>query len=170
VRTGEVLTGRSLASALPVGALARGLLRLTVPWGSIIGADGINADGDAVGAGQILRKNWERPCRSPRVRPRQPHDVSLACGTQPAYEKLLNRRIRADALTSTPAPSSIHPHVTRRMRRRSAVGLAIGHKNSSSRPTPGLCPMASPPRGCGAEQQQRQGAASSTLPSSVARS
>ena len=51
----------------------------------------------------------QRQCRSPRVRPRQPHDVSLACGNQPAYEKLLNRRIRAGALTSAPA----HPAIIR---------------------------------------------------------
>jgi hypothetical protein len=36
------------------------------------------------------------------VRPRQPHDVSLACGSQPAHEKLLNRRIRVGALTTAP--------------------------------------------------------------------
>jgi hypothetical protein len=37
--------------------------------------------------------------RSPRVRPRRPHDAYLACGSQLANKKLINRRESTGALT-----------------------------------------------------------------------
>jgi hypothetical protein len=57
------------------------------------------------------------------VRPRQPHDVSLACGSQPAHEKLLNRRIRAGALTTAPSFVCRYPRDHRADQCRSTMAL-----------------------------------------------
>jgi hypothetical protein len=53
----------------------------------------------------------------------------LACGSQPAHEKLLNRRIRAGALTTAPSFDCRYPRDHRADPMPFDYGLAIGHKN-----------------------------------------
>jgi len=96
-------------------------------------------------SGGILHQFWERQRRSPRVRPRQPHDAHLACGNQSADEKLLNRRICAGALTSAPGlrPSPRVPRAGAETMLQ-ALGLDNGHKKIARRNTPrfnstGIC-------------------------------
>ena len=100
------------------------------------GKRGRRGDGQGVGAGwgNLSPENWERQLRSPRVRPRQPHDAYLACGSQPANKKLLNRRESAGALTLAPMPrnrcAKPRPSQNRAEATRSHVSaLAKGHKN-----------------------------------------